>query len=175
MICLLILQIRLFLWTVACRVWWLTADWTCYLNLWLCTKWTCPCPVTLLLTILTIIVIEHTHKLRIQPLQHCFNLLILLPIQYLLHLLHTLIQLLIIISNNNNMQWLKVLKDIFLFFISTTSSNSYPTTTSFFNNLLCLSLWTYQLTYTIKRYFTYIISFRVIDSLLREIDLFELF
>jgi len=157
----------LFLWAVACRVGWLTADWTCYLHLWLCTKWTCPCSVALLLTILTIIVIEHTHKLWIQPLQHCLNFFILLTIQYLLHFVNTLIQLLIIISNDNNMQGLKVLENIFLFFISTTTSNSYPTTTSFFDDFLCLSLWTYQL--------TYIISFRVVYSLLCEINLFELF
>lgn len=123
--------------------------------------------MALLLTILTIIVIEHTHKLRIQPLQHCLNFFILLTIQYLLHFVNTLIQLLIIISNDNNMQGLKVLENIFLFFISTTTSNSYPTTTSFFDDFLCLSLWTYQL--------TYIISFRVVYSLLCEINLFELF
>ena len=157
----------MFLWAVACRVGWLTADWTCYLHLWLCTKWTCPCSVALLLTILTIIVIEHTHKLWIQPLQHRLNLFILLTIQYLLHLFHTLIRLLIIISNDNNMQRLKVFENILLFFISTTTSNSYPATTSFFDDFLCLSLWAYQL--------TYIISFWVIYSLLCEINLFELF
>lgn len=153
MVCLLVFQICLFLWTVACWVGGLTADRTCHLYLWLCTKWTCPCSVTLLLTILTIVVIKHTHKLWIQPLQHRLNLLILFAIQYLLHLINTLIQLLIIISNNNNMQGLKVLENIFLFFIRTSTSNSYPTTTSFFNNFLCLSLWTYQ--------FTYIISFNL--------------
>ena len=153
MVCLLVFQICLFLWTVACWVGGLTADRTCHLYLWLCTKWTCPCSVTLLLTILTIVVIKHTHKLWIQPLQHRLNLLILFAIQYLLHLINTLIQLLIIISNNNNMQGLKVLENIFLFFIRTSTSNSYPTTTSFFNDFLCLSLWTYQ--------FTYIISFNL--------------
>ena len=148
-------------------MWWLAANWTCYLNLILCSERTGPCSVALLLAIVTIILVENTHQLGIQSLQHCLNLFVFLSIQYFLHLFHTFVQLFVVVCDNDDMKRFKILKNVFLLFVCASATDCDSTTTTFFDNFLSFSFRSDD--------FTDVIGFRIVDSLLSQIYFFEFF
>jgi hypothetical protein len=123
--------------------------------------------VALLLAIVTIIVVENTHQLGIQPLQHCLDLFVLLSIQYFLHLFHTFVQLFVVVCDNDDMKRFKILENVFLLFVCASATDCDSTTTTFFDNFLSFSFRSDD--------FTDVIGFRIVDSLLSEIYFFEFF
>ncbi len=123
--------------------------------------------MALLLAIVTIIVVENTHQLGIQPLQHCLDLFVLLSIQYFLHLFHTFVQLFVVVCDNDDMKRFKILENVFLLFVCASATDCDSTTTTFFDNFLSFSFRSDD--------FTDVIGFRIVDSLLSEIYFFEFF
>jgi hypothetical protein len=133
----------------------------------LCSKRTGPGSVTLLLAIVTIVVVENTHQLGIESLQHCLDLFVFLSIQYFLHLFHTFVQLFIVVCDNDDMKRFKILEYVFLFFVCASATDCDPATTTLFDNFLSFSFRSNN--------FTDVIGFRIVDRLLSEIYFFEFF
>jgi hypothetical protein len=97
--------------------------------------------MALLLTVLTIVIVNPLH-LQVETIQQFLQLLVLLSVQNLLHLFHSLIQLLVVISHHNDMQRLVILKDVLLSFIGTPSTHRNSATRSLLDQFLRLSPWT---------------------------------
>lgn len=100
----------------------LVADSAAYIDRTLDLEWTGPSPVSILLAILAVILIDALN-LHIVAIQQFLQFLILLPVEYLLHLLHSLLQLVVIIRNDYDMQRLVVLKNILLRLVGPSASH----------------------------------------------------
>lgn len=143
----------------------LVADSAAYVDRAFGLEGTSPSPVSILLAILAVIFI-YALNLHIVAIQQFLQLLILLPIEYLLHLLHPLLQLIIIIRNNDNMQWLVVLKNILLRLVGAPAPHCNLAAGPLLYQLLGLSARADDL--------ADVVGLGIADCVLGEVDLLEL-
>jgi hypothetical protein len=143
----------------------LSADGALNVNVIFGLERTSPSSMAFLLAILTIVFIDSLYLLVV-AIQKFLQFLILLPIQDLLNLIHTLFQLIVIIRHDNDMQRLEVLKDILLSLVGSSTPHGYLAARPLLDQFLRLSSRTNDL--------TDIVGLGVLDGVFREEDLLEL-
>lgn len=124
-----------------------------------------PGPVALLLAILTVVFVDALN-LHIVAVEQFLELLVLLAVEYLLHLLHALLELVVIVSNDDDMQRLVVLKDVLLRLVGPSAAHCDLAAGALLDEFLGLSARTDDL--------ADVVGLGVADCVFGEIDLLEL-